>query len=55
MVIHEVIRSLATYSVGTLAALIPIANPIGAAPIFYSLTEADTDRYRRRQARLTSF
>ena len=47
-------RSLVMYSVETLVALIPIANPIGAAPIFYSLTEADTERYRRRQARLTS-
>ena len=54
MVIGEVIRSLATYSAETLLALIPIANPIGAAPIFYSLTEADTTRYRQRQARLTS-
>jgi multiple antibiotic resistance protein len=54
MLIGEVTRSLATYCVGTLVALIPIANPIGAAPIFYSLTEADTPRYRRQQARLTA-
>ncbi len=40
-------------TVGTFLALFPIANPIGAVPIFYSLTSADTPASRRRQARQT--
>jgi multiple antibiotic resistance protein len=39
-----------TFTVGTLAALFPIANPIGAVPIFYSLTNTDTRMERRKQA-----
>ena len=39
------------YAVGTFVALFPIANPIGAVPIFYSLTETDSRADRRRQAR----
>lgn len=39
-----------SYALGTVAALFPIANPVGAVPIFYSLTVTDTPRYRLRQA-----
>jgi multiple antibiotic resistance protein len=37
------------YTIVTLAALFPIANPIGSVPIFYSLTATDT-RIERKQA-----
>ncbi len=40
-----------SYTVGTFLALFPIANPLGAVPIFYSLTASDTPHYRGRQAR----
>lgn len=43
-----------SFGFGTLAALFPIANPIGAIPIFYSLTATDTRRFRLRQAQKTS-
>lgn len=43
-------QSLTTYILGTVVALIPIANPIGAVPIFFSLTAMDTPKYRRQQA-----
>jgi multiple antibiotic resistance protein len=43
-----------TYTIGTLAALFPIANPIGAVPIFYSLTAADTRSERRKKAQRTA-
>ena len=43
-----------TYAIGTLAALFPIADPIGAVPIFYSLTAADTRSERRKKARRTA-
>jgi multiple antibiotic resistance protein len=43
-----------TYTIGTLAALLPIANPIGAVPIFYSLTGTDTRSERRQQAQKTT-
>jgi multiple antibiotic resistance protein len=43
-----------SYALGTLAALFPIANPIGAVPVFYSLTAADTPRFRLTQAKRTS-
>jgi small neutral amino acid transporter SnatA (MarC family) len=43
-----------TYTIGTLAALFPIANPIGAVPIFYSLTATDTRSERRRTAQKTA-
>ena len=39
---------------GTFLALFPIANPIGALPIFFSLTTDDTPTIRRRQARQTA-
>ncbi|WP_017301699.1 MarC family protein [Nodosilinea nodulosa] len=41
---------LISFALGTLAALFPIANPIGALPIFYGLTATDTPRFRLRQA-----
>ena len=47
-------HSVFAYTVGTLSALFPIANPLGAIPIFYSLTASDTPRYRRHQARKTA-
>jgi multiple antibiotic resistance protein len=47
-------RSLISYAVGTLVALFPITNPIGAVPIFYSLTAQNTPRYRLEQARKTT-
>jgi multiple antibiotic resistance protein len=40
--------------VGILTALFPIANPIGAVPIFYSMTVSDSKAYRHRQARQTT-
>lgn len=47
-------QNLISYTVGTLAALFPIANPVGAVPIFYSLTATDTPNYRLRQAQKTA-
>jgi len=38
------------YAVVTLAALFPIANPIGAVPVFCSLTTTDTRRERQKEA-----
>jgi multiple antibiotic resistance protein len=40
---------LLNYTIVTLAALFPIANPIGAVPVFYALTKADS-RTERKQA-----
>ena len=42
------------YAVGTLVALFPIANPIGAVPAFYSLTGNDSRTDRRKQAQRTA-
>ena len=42
------------YAVGTLVALFPIANPIGAVPAFYSLTGTDSRTDRRKQAQRTA-
>lgn len=47
-------QSLFSYTFGTLAALFAVANPLGAVPIFYSLTATDTPRYRLKQARKTT-
>ncbi|OLP19726.1 antibiotic resistance protein MarC [Leptolyngbya sp. 'hensonii'] len=44
-------QTLLSYAAGTVVALFPIANPIGAIPIFYSLTEQDSPPYRHAQAR----
>lgn len=41
-------------TLGILTALFPIANPIGAVPIFYSMTVSDSKAYRHRQARQTT-
>jgi multiple antibiotic resistance protein len=46
--------SLISNTVGTFLALFPIANPIGAVPIFYSLTASETPPERHRQARQTA-
>lgn len=45
---------LLSFALGTLAALFPVANPVGAIPVFYSLTAADTPRYRLRLAQKTT-
>lgn len=47
-------QQLFSYSIGTFVTLFPIANLLGAVPIFYSLTSADTQSYRRRQVRQTT-
>lgn len=49
-----VLQSLISFGAGTLAALFPIANPIGAIPVFYSLTATYNPGYRLRQAQKTS-
>ncbi len=48
------VPGILTYTIGTLAALFPIANPNGAVPIFYSLTARDTRSERRQQAQKTA-
>ena len=48
---HSLMQSFLSYTFGTLIALIPITNPIGAIPIFYSLTVHSTPNYRLEQAR----
>lgn len=48
------LQSLVSFGAVTLAALFPIANPVGAIPIFYSLTATDTPRYRLKQAQRTA-
>jgi multiple antibiotic resistance protein len=47
-------QSLISYAIGTLATLFPIANPLGAVPIFYSLMAAESPDYRIRQAQRIS-
>jgi len=42
------------FTFGTLAVLFPVANPIGAVPIFYSLTSENTPEYRLEQIRKTT-
>jgi multiple antibiotic resistance protein len=44
------VQQLFSYAMGTFWALFPIANPLGAVPVFYSLTAEDSDRYRKVQA-----
>jgi multiple antibiotic resistance protein len=46
--------AILNYAIGTLATLFPIANPIGAVPIFYSLTATDSRPERRQQAQRTT-
>lgn len=48
------IPGILTYAIGTFAALFPIADPIGAVPIFYSLTATDTRSERRKKAQRTA-
>ncbi len=46
--------SLIPNTLATFVALFPIANPIGAVPVFYSLTAMETSSERHRQARQTA-
>jgi len=48
------LQALISTILGTFLALFPVANPVGAVPIFYSLTAAETPKSRRRQARQTA-
>lgn len=48
--LEPLISSLAS----SFLSLFPIANPVGAIPLFYSLTASDTPGYRGRQARWTA-
>jgi multiple antibiotic resistance protein len=41
---------LLNYTIVTLAALFPIANPIGAVPVFYALTKTDSRTERKSAA-----
>jgi len=50
----DVALPILNYAVGTLVALFPIANPIGAVPAFYSLTGSDSRTDRRKQAQRTA-
>jgi multiple antibiotic resistance protein len=45
---------LASFGGGVFAALFPIVNPVGAAPVFYSLTSGVSASERLRQARHTA-
>lgn len=45
---------LLTQAIATFFALLPIANPIGAVPIFYSLTAVDSSSHRHEQVRQIS-
>jgi len=47
-------QTLITTIVGTFLALFPIANPVGAVPVFYTLTATDTPKSRRHQALQTA-
>ena len=47
-------QAILSYAVGTFVALFPIANPVGAVPVFYSLTESDSRVDRRQQAKRTA-
>lgn len=47
-------QGLLNYAVGTLVALFPIANPIGAVPVFYSLTADNSRSDRIKQAQRTA-
>ena len=45
---------LIAHAIGTFLALLPIANPVGAVPLFYSLTAVDSALHRQEKARQTS-
>lgn len=47
-------QQLFSYTFGMFVALFPIANPVGAVPIFYSMTADDTELFRLKQIRQTS-
>lgn len=47
-------QPILTYAVGTLVALFPIANPVGAVPAFYSLTASNSRSERQQQAKQTA-
>lgn len=47
-------QGLLNYAIGALVALFPIANPVGAVPVFYSLTGTDSRTERRQQAQRTA-
>ncbi|NEO51608.1 MAG: MarC family protein [Moorea sp. SIO4A3] len=42
---------LISYALGTFIALFPITNPVGAVPIFYSLTANASKHQRLREAK----
>ena len=44
------ISQLVSYALGTFVALFPVTNPVGAVPIFYSLTAGFSKRQRLEQA-----
>ncbi|AFY70427.1 multiple antibiotic resistance (MarC)-related protein [Thalassoporum mexicanum PCC 7367] len=48
------LQPLLNHAIGTMIALIPIANPIGAIPIFYTLTTDYQNFERGKQARSTA-
>jgi multiple antibiotic resistance protein len=39
---------------GTVATLLPIANPFSTAPVFATITQRYTEQERKRQARLAA-
>ncbi len=45
------IYQLLSYALATFLTLLPITNPVGAVPIFYSLTPNNSPKKRSRQAR----
>jgi multiple antibiotic resistance protein len=50
-----VLESMLGFALATFAALIPVSDPLGAVPLFYSLTNTGTSVYREHQARWTTF
>jgi multiple antibiotic resistance protein len=50
-----VLESMLGFALATFAALIPVSDPLGAVPLFYSLTNTGTTAYREHQARWTTF
>lgn len=48
------IMSLIPNTLATFITLFPIANPIGAVPVFYSLTARETSSQRHQQAKQTA-
>ncbi|MHC5748985.1 MAG: MarC family protein, partial [Nostoc sp.] len=46
--------SLIPNTLATFVALFPIANPIGAVPVFYTLTATETSSERHQQALQTA-